>query len=157
MPTSSKRGRGLLRVVSYTLWRVSRRGAKARGFQDARDCHKFMSRIYKTRDWIICLEYLGIDDRFALNLFRLCLDAWIGFSHKIPHARSPQEGWAGGKPEDRGLPPSEGETKNIYRLFLKPITNNEQLGFDVVPKLLHLTEKVFPLRVVLRRLFGKIL
>ena len=34
MPTSSKRWRGLLRVVSYTLSRVSRRGAKALWFQD---------------------------------------------------------------------------------------------------------------------------
>ncbi len=39
--------------------------------QDARDCHKFMSRIYKTRDWIICLEYLGSFDGSGLNLFRL--------------------------------------------------------------------------------------
>ena len=63
-------------------------------------------------------------------------------------------GWA---TERRGLSPSEGETKNIYRLFLKPIMNNEQLGFDVFPKLLHFPKKVFPLRVVLGGLFGKIL
>ncbi len=48
-------------------------------------------------DWIICKEYLGIGDRFALNLFRLCLDTRTGFSHKIPSS-SPQEGWAGGQP-----------------------------------------------------------
>ncbi len=62
-------------------------------------------------DWIICKEYLGSGDGFFINLFRLCLDVRIGFSHKTPHARSPQEGWAGGQPNEGGLPPSEGERK----------------------------------------------
>ena len=35
---------------------------------------------------------------------------------------SPQEGWAGGKPERRGLPPSEGENKKLPLL-----TSNNQL------------------------------
>ncbi len=82
IPTSSTRWRGLLRVVSYTLSRVSRRGAKALWFQDTRDCHKFTIWNNKTVEWIICLEYLGIGDRFALNLFRLCLDARTDHSQK---------------------------------------------------------------------------
>ncbi len=57
---------------------------KALWLQDARDCHKFTIWNNKIIDWIICKEYLGIGDRFALNLFRLCLDAWIGFSQKSP-------------------------------------------------------------------------
>ncbi len=93
VPTSSKRWRGLLRVVSYTLWRVSRRGAKALGLQD---------------------------DSYFLNLFRLCLDAWIGFSHKNPSAQASQRGGRAGSPNERGLPRSEGETKNIYHLSLNP-------------------------------------
>ncbi len=101
--------RSLLRSLS-----VSRRGAKALWLQDARDCHKFAIWNNKTIDWIICKEYLGIGDGFVLNLFRLCLDAWIGFSHKNPSASSPQEGWAGGKPERRGLPRSEGESKKTF-------------------------------------------
>ncbi len=51
----------------------------------------------KTLDWMICKEYLGIGDGFALNLFRLCLDTRTGFSQKSPSS-SPQEGWAGGQP-----------------------------------------------------------
>ncbi len=74
-----------------------------------------------------------------------------------PRSPKPRRGVGGWATERRGLPPSEGETKNIYRLFLKPITNNEQLAFHLIPKLLHLAEKVFPLRVVLGGLFGKIL
>ena len=66
-------------------------------------------------EWIICKEYLGSGDRFALNLFRQCLDARTGFSHKTPSS-SPQEGWAGGKPERRGLPPSEGRNKKTSAL-----------------------------------------
>ncbi len=56
-------------------WRYVKVGLVINGLalwlQDARDCHKFMSRIYKTRDWIICLEYLGSFDGSGLNLFRL--------------------------------------------------------------------------------------
>ena len=48
------------------------------------------------RGYNFCKEYLGSGDRFALNLFRLCLDARTGFSHKTPSS-SPQEGWAGGR------------------------------------------------------------
>ncbi len=44
---------------------------KALWLQDDRDCHKFTIWNNKTRDWIVCKEYLGIGDRFALNLFRL--------------------------------------------------------------------------------------
>ncbi|MCA8834604.1 MAG: hypothetical protein K8953_05905, partial [Proteobacteria bacterium] len=61
--------------------------------------YKFTIWNNKTRDWIICKEYLGSGDRFALNLFRLCLDVWIGKSHKTPSS-SPQEGWAGGQPNE---------------------------------------------------------
>ncbi len=84
MPISSKRWRGLLRVVSYPpCGRVSRRGAKALGFQDDRDCHKFTIWNNKIIDWIICKEYLGIGDGFALNLFRLCLDARTGWGGRV--------------------------------------------------------------------------
>ncbi len=55
-------------------------------------------------EWIICKEYLGIGDRFALNLFRLCLDAWIGFSYKHPSAQASQRGGRAGSPNE-GLVP----------------------------------------------------
>ncbi len=42
---------------------------KALWFQDARACHKFTIWNNKMIEWIICLEYLGIGDGFALNLF----------------------------------------------------------------------------------------
>ncbi len=58
--------------------------------------YKFTIWNNKIIEWIICLEYLGIDDRVALNLFRLCLYIRTGFSHKTPSS-SPQEGWAGGQ------------------------------------------------------------
>ncbi len=64
-------------------------------------------------EWIICKEYLGIGDRFALNLLRLCLDSWIGFSQKSPVQLS-AGGVGGWATERRGLPPSEGATKNLY-------------------------------------------
>ncbi len=86
---------------------------KALWFQDDRDCHKFTIWNNKTINWIICLEYLGIGDRFALNLFRLCLDAWIGFSHKNPSAQASQRGGRAGSPNERGSPRSKGATKNL--------------------------------------------
>ncbi len=36
----------------------------------------------KIIEWMICKEYLGNGDGFALNLFRLCLDTKTGFSQK---------------------------------------------------------------------------
>ncbi len=55
-----------------------------------------------------------IRTRFALNLFRLCLDIKTGFSHKNPSAQASQRGGRAGSPNEGGLPPSEGATKNLY-------------------------------------------
>ena len=82
---------------------------KAPWLQDVRACHKFTIWNNKTIDWIICKEYLGIGDGQFLNLFRLCLDAKTGFSHKIPSSPS-LAGGVGGWATER----SEGATKNLY-------------------------------------------
>ncbi len=44
------------------------------------------------------------DDKFALNLFRLCLDIKTGFSHKHPLAQASQRGGRAGSPNE-GLVP----------------------------------------------------
>ena len=49
---------------------------------------------------MICKEYLGIGDGFALNLFRLCLYIKTGFSHKNPSAQASQRGGRAGSPNE---------------------------------------------------------
>ncbi len=66
--------------------------------------YKFTIWNNKTLDWIICKEYLGIGDGFALNLFRLCLDIKTGFSHKNPSAQASQRGGRAGSPNEGACP-----------------------------------------------------
>ena len=77
---------------------------KALGLQDDNDSIKFTIWNNKTLDWIICKEYLGIGDGFALNLFRLCLDTRTGFSHKNPSAQASQRGGRAGSPNAGACP-----------------------------------------------------
>ncbi len=85
---------------------------KSLWLQDDRDCHKFTIWNNKIIDWIICKEYLGSGDGFALNLFRLCLDAWIEFSHKNPSAQASQRGGRAGSPNAGACPQVRAQEKN---------------------------------------------
>ncbi len=52
-------------------------------------------------------------DGFVLNLFRLCLDAWTGFSHKNPSAQASQRGGRAGSPNEGACPEVRAKQKTF--------------------------------------------
>ncbi len=67
MPTSPKRWRGLLRVVSYALLSVSRRGAKALGFQEYRFVINLLWSVFVSRYELTINDFLPLFDWSAFR------------------------------------------------------------------------------------------